>query len=264
MLATKFSFSGGNGRKNLHRALEGSLRRLGTDHIDLYWMHVWDMVTPAEEMLQSMGDLVRVGKIRYFGLSDMPAWYMARMATLAQAHNVPGPIAMQMSYSLADRWVEYEHLPAAQQLGVGLAAWSPLRYGFLSGKYTRTPEGLAKTTGGSRLDANAPQFQQFTDHNWRTLDTLSEVSEAAGESMAAAALAWLIGRPGVTSTLLGASTVDQLRANLRCLDVHLSPEHRAQLDTASELSPPSFFSASLRQGIFGGESVTGWSSEKLF
>ena len=100
VLATKFSFSGGNGRKNMYRALEGSLRRLGTDYVDLYWMHVWDRVTPMEEMLQSMVELVRAGKIRYFGLSDVPAWYAARMVTLAQTHNVPGPVALQLEYSL--------------------------------------------------------------------------------------------------------------------------------------------------------------------
>ncbi len=263
VLATKFSFSGGNGRKNLHRALEGSLRRLGTNHVDLYWMHVWDMVTPVEEMLQSLGDLVRAGKIRYFGLSDMPAWYMARMATLAQAYNVPGPIAMQMSYSLADRWVEYEHLSAAQQLGIGLAAWSPLRFGFLSGKYSRTPEGLAKTAGGSRLDANVPMFQRFTERNWKTLDVLREVSEAAGESMATIALAWLVNRAGVSSTILGANTVDQLHANVRCLEVTLAPEHLVRLEEASALDPSPFFTGDLQSGIFGGKRVTGWSTENL-
>ncbi len=258
VLATKFSFSGGNGRKNLHRSLEGSLRRLGTDFVDLYWMHVWDMVTPVEEMLHSMCDLVRAGKIRYFGLSDMPAWYMARMATLAQAHNVPGPIAMQMSYSLADRWIEYEHLPAARELGIGLAAWSPLRYGFLSGKYTRSPEGLAKTTGGSRLDANVPMFQRFTGRDWKTLDALREVSDAAGEPMATVALSWLVQRAGVSSTILGASTVDQLHDNLRCFELTLAPESLERLEEASALDPPSFFTEGLQRGIFGGKLVRGW------
>ena len=125
VLATKFSFSGGNGRKNLHRAIEGSLRRLGTEFIDLYWLHVWDAVTPAEELLQSMGDLIRSGKIRYFGLSDVPAWYVARMGTLAQAHGLPGPIALQLVYSLAERVIEHEHIPAARELGMGITPWSP-------------------------------------------------------------------------------------------------------------------------------------------
>ena len=144
VLATKFGFhggpkgsvhGGGNGRKHVYQALEGSLRRLGTDYIDLYWLHVWDAVTPVEEVLQTLGDLVRAGKIRYFGFSDMPAWYAARAATLAQVHGVPGPIAMQLEYSLVERSIEREHRPAAQALGLGLVPWSPLAGGFLSGKY---------------------------------------------------------------------------------------------------------------------------------
>ena len=134
VLATKFSFAGGNGRKNMYRAVEGSLRRLGTDYVDLYWMHVWDGVTPVEEMLQSMGDLVRAGKIRYFGLSDMPAWYVTRMVTLAEVHGVPGPIAMQLEYSLVERTIEYEYMAMARELGLGITPWSPLGFGFLSGQ----------------------------------------------------------------------------------------------------------------------------------
>ena len=121
VLATKFGFNaepgnphaGGNGRKNIHRALEGSLRRLRTDYVDLYWLHVYDMVTPVEEVLQTLGDLVRAGRIRYFGFSDMPAWYATKAATLAQVHGVPGPVAMQMEYSLVARSLETEHVPAA-------------------------------------------------------------------------------------------------------------------------------------------------------
>ncbi len=133
VLATKFGFNaqagnphaGGNGRKNIHRALEGSLRRLQTDYIDLYWLHVWDTVTPVEEVLQTLGDLVRAGKIRYFGFSDMPAWYATKAATLAQAHAVPGPIAMQLEYSLVERGIEREHVPAARECGLGIAPWRP-------------------------------------------------------------------------------------------------------------------------------------------
>ncbi len=128
VLATKFSFNaepgnphaGGNGRKNIHRALEGSLRRLRTDYVDLYWMHAYDLVIPVEEVLQSLGDLVRAGKIRYFGLSDLPAWYAVKAAALAGAHGVPGPIALQLEYSLFERSIEREHLPAARECGLGV------------------------------------------------------------------------------------------------------------------------------------------------
>ncbi len=144
VLATKFSFhggepgnpnAGGNGRKNMYRAIEGSLRRLQTDYIDLYWMHVWDMVTPVEEVLQSLGDLVRSGKIRYFGFSDLPAWYATKAATVASAHGIPAPIALQLEYSLVERSIEREHLPAARDGGLGVCPWSPLAGGFLAGKY---------------------------------------------------------------------------------------------------------------------------------
>ncbi|RYE74054.1 MAG: aldo/keto reductase, partial [Hyphomicrobiales bacterium] len=125
VVATKSGFSagrgphaGGNGAKHVHAALEGSLRRLGTDYIDLYWVHVWDSVTPAEELLETMAGLVRAGKIRYWGLSNAPAWYVAKIATLASAHAMPGPIALQYFYSLVSREVEVEHLPLARDMGL--------------------------------------------------------------------------------------------------------------------------------------------------
>ncbi len=140
VLATKFGFNaergnpnvGGNGRKNIYRALYGSLRRLKTDYIDLYWLHVWDMVTPVEEVLQTLGDLVRVGHIRYFGPSDMPAWYATKAATLAQVHNVPGTIAMQLEYSLVARGTEVKHIPVTHNSGLGVIPWSPLAGDFLA------------------------------------------------------------------------------------------------------------------------------------
>jgi len=150
VLATKFGFNGsasplaasqsgrgnpnagGAGAKNIHRALDESLKRLGTDYIDLYWMHVWDGVTPVEEIVQTLGDLVRVGKIRYFGLSDMPAWVGCKAATIAAERRIPGPVAMQLEYSLVARDVEAEHFPAAREGGMGIMPWSPLAGGFLS------------------------------------------------------------------------------------------------------------------------------------
>ena len=153
--------TGGNGRKQIHRALEGSLRRLQTDYIDLYWMHVWDLVTPVEEVLQTLGDLVRAGKIRYFGFSDIPAWYAVKAATLATAHHLPSPlaepprcgIAMQLAYSLVERNIEREHLPAARECGLGICPWSPLAAGFLTGKYRREEAGAS---GEGRLIGSNP------------------------------------------------------------------------------------------------------------
>ncbi len=167
-LATKCTFNaappnpnaGGNGRKNVHRALDGSLRRLQTDYVDLYWLHAWDTITPVDEVLQTFGDLVRAGKVRYFGLSNVPAWYATGAATLAQAHAVPGPIALQLEYSLVARSVEHELLPAARERGLGVCPWSPLAGGFLAGKYERADEEAqvagAKATGEGRLAGGNP------------------------------------------------------------------------------------------------------------
>ncbi len=264
VLATKFSFSGGNGRKNLHRALEGSLRRLATDYIDLYWMHVWDRVTPPEEMLQSMGDLVRAGKIRYFGLSDVPAWYAARMATLAQMHNVPGPVALQLPYSLVERTIEHEHVPAALALGMGITPWSPLAAGFLTGKYSRG-SGDGATPGGGRLASNDQPFRFFTDRNWTILDALREVSGEVGRSMAEIALAWTLAQPGMTSLIFGASKPEQLKINLASLEVEVPRPVLARLNQASGFPAGHFYSLfedGVHRGIFGGTTVHGWLEDR--
>ncbi|MBT9392093.1 aldo/keto reductase [Hymenobacter sp. NST-14] len=270
VLATKFGFNaqkgnpnaGGNGRKQVHRALEGSLRRLGTDYVDVYWLHVWDMVTPAEEVLQTLGDLVRAGTIRYFGLSDMPAWYATKMATLAQAHGVPGPIAMQLQYSLVERTLETEYVPAARDGGLGLVPWSPLAGGFLAGKYERAEEGV-QPVGGSegRLSGANPfsgPFSKFTARNWQILAVLRAVAAELGRPPAQVALAWTLARPGVTSTLIGASRPGQVPVNLAALEIDFSPAQLRALNEASAPETPGFFSAELKHMIFGGTRVQGW------
>ncbi len=229
VLATKFGFgaqpgnphASGNGRKHIYQALEGSLRRLQTDYVDLYWLHVWDGVTPAEEILQTLGDLVRAGKIRYFGFSDMPAWFATKAATLAQAHAVPGPIAMQMEYSLVARPIESEHVPAALETGLGITPWSPLAAGFLAGKYQRD-QASPKGTGEGRLSGPNPFGDlKFTEKNWQILDALRPVAAALGRPLAQVALAWVAVQPGVTSPIVGASQVEQLHNNLASLDMGL-------------------------------------------
>ncbi len=259
VLATKWSFAGGNGRKNMHRALEGSLGRLGTDYVDLYWMHVWDGVTPAEEVLESLGNLVRAGKIRYFGLSDCPAWFATRMCTLAEIHGVPGPIALQLPYALTDREIENEHVPAARRLGMGLAPWSPLAGGFLTGKYTRDEQGKPQT-GGGRLDLANQPFRKFTERNWRILDGLREVASEIGEPPAKVALAWVRQMPGVVSTILGASTVSQLNANVESLGLTLSAEQMGKLTAVSAMEPGYYelFKPGVQKGIFKGVEVKGF------
>jgi aryl-alcohol dehydrogenase-like predicted oxidoreductase len=268
VLATKFSFysgepgnpnAGGNGRKNIYRALEGSLRRLNTDYVDLYWMHVWDIVTPIAEVLQSLGDLVRAGKIRYFGFSDIPAWYAAKSATLATAHDLPAPIAMQLAYSLVERSIEREHLPAARECGLGICPWSPLAAGFLTGKYQR--EGAAAKGEGRLIGANPFGNTMFTDRNWRVLDTLQTVAAQIDRPLAQVALAWVLAQPSITSPILGASKIEQLHDNLSSLEIGLTPEQIQTLDKSSAIDPIfpySIFTREINRSIFGGTTVQGW------
>ena len=275
VLATKFAFNqsaspvastnsaggnpnaGGAGSKNIHRALDASLKRLGTDYIDLYWMHIWDRVTPIEEIVQTLGDLVRAGKIRYYGFSDMPAWMAMKAATIAAERRVPGPIAMQLEYSLVARDVESEHFPAAREGGMGVMPWSPLAGGFLSGKYRRDD-----VAGKGRLSgANPFGNTKFTERNWAIVDTLEQVAGEMERSMAEVALAWTLAREGVASTLVGASKVSQLESNIAATDIHFDAAHLERLNDAS--APPLGFSSGLgspmiRRMIFGGNDVKGW------
>jgi aryl-alcohol dehydrogenase-like predicted oxidoreductase len=289
VLATKAGFAtgqgphtGGNGAKHIYSALDGSLKRLRTDHVDLFWIHVWDSVTPADELLETMAALVRSGRIRYWGISNAPAWYVARLATLAATRGMPGPIALQYFYSLVNRDIEDEHVPLAAELGMAIMPWSPLAYGLLAGKYDRkTVEAAAPRAGGlpreatneaqqrpaddKRLDGDNPFGDSlFTDRNWEIVDALRRVAGEAGQSPARVALSWVMGRPGVTSTLMGASRAEQVSDNVAALDVVLSPQHRAALDSVS--SPQrkmlySLFAPPLRQQVvFGGSSVAPWAA----
>lgn len=275
VLATKFGFNGsaspltaaragggnpnagGAGAKNIHRAIDASLRRLGTDYVDLYWMHIWDGVTPVEEIVQTLGDLVRAGKIRYYGLSDMPAWLAMKAATIATERGVPGLIAMQIEYSLVARDVEAEHVAVAREGGMGIIPWSPLGGGFLTGKYRRDDTG-----GTGRLSgANPFGDSKFSPRNWAILDTLRAVAAELDRTPAQVALAWAMARPGVASTLIGARTAAQLESNLAAAGIALSEDQMVRLTAASE--PPATFSSALvtpqiRRMVFGGRAVNGW------
>ena len=249
--------AGGAGAKNIRRALDGSLRRLGTDYIDLYWMHIWDGVTPVEEILQTLGDLVRAGKIRYFGLSDMPAWMAMKAATIAAERRLPAPIAMQVEYSLVARDIEREHVPVALNAGMAVMPWSPLAGGFLSGKYTRD----AKPDSGRLNGANPFGDSKFVDRNWAILDVLRQVAHEQERSCAEVALAWTLGRPGVGAVLIGASQPQQLAANLAALSCVLSADQQARLDQVSATAPgftDSLANPVIRKMVFGGHAVRGW------
>lgn len=275
VLATKFAFNGsaspltatqagggnpnagGAGAKNISRALDASLKRLGTDYIDLYWMHIWDGVTPVEEIVQTLGNLVRAGKIRYYALSDMPAWVAMKAATIASERRIPGPIAMQLEYSLVARDVESEHIPAAREAGMGVMPWSPLAGGFLTGKYRR--EDTSNT--GRLSGANPFGNSKFVDRNWDILDVVKYVADEIGRPAAQVALAWAMARPGIASTLIGASKVTQLEDNIAATEIRLSDEHMARL---TEVSTPTMgFTTGLgqpmiRRMVFGGNDVAGW------
>lgn len=270
VLATKFAFhggepgnpnAGGNGRKNIYRAINGSLRRLQTDYIDLYWLHVWDGITPVEEVLQSLGDLVRAGKIRYFGFSDVPAWYTAKAAAIATTQNCPAPIAMQLEYSLVERSIEREHLPAARDAGLGICPWSPLAGGFLAGKYQRTEAG---TTGQGRLSSNNPfqgKFTKFTDRNWRILDVLRTVAAQVDRPLAQVAIAWILAQSDITAPILGATKLEQLHSNIASLEICLTPEQLQRLDESSAIDlafPYGIFTSEGSRSIFGSATVQGW------
>ncbi len=261
VLATKFGWNGdpgnpnfgGSGAKNAIRAVEGSLRRLKTDYIDLYWMHIWDTVTPAEEALHTFVGLIRAGKIRYYGLSNAPAWYAAKMATLAAERGVPGPIALQLEYSLVARQLEREQVPAAREFGMGLTPWSPLAGGFLTGKYSRQGDsavGEGRLTGANPFSG---PFSKFTDRNWAVLDAMKTVSGQLDRPLAEVAIAWVVARPGVASVILGASRPEQLKDTLKAFDLTLSAEHTAALDAASAVEPD--FGVQAKSAIFGGVEV---------
>lgn len=236
VIATKFTANmfpgdpngGGAGRKTIMQQVEASLRRLRTDYIDLYWQHNFDRHTPLEETMSTLDDLVRAGKIRYIGLSDMPAWAVARAATIAELRGWAHVVAIQVEYSLLQRTVEGELFGAARELGLGVTPWSPLASGVLTGKYTRentSPEG----SGRGWLSA-----QLLTEQTFIVLDVLRQVSDGLGAPMAAVALAWVRQQPEVTSTIIGARTVEQLDANLASLEVTIPDEQLAKLDAATK------------------------------
>jgi aryl-alcohol dehydrogenase-like predicted oxidoreductase len=285
IIATKSGFSrqqgtplaGGNGKKNIRAGIEGSLKRLQTDYIDMYWMHVWDRTTPAEEVLGTMSDMVHAGKILHYGFSNTPSWYVAKIATLAAAHGLPRPIGLQYSYSLIDRGVELDIAPAAAEFGLGLVPWSPLGGGLLTGKYSRDlvsradqapamPDNAAeslKDGSDGRLNGDNPfGGMLFTERNFDVVDAVREIATETGKSMAQISLAWLAARPGVSSVLIGASRPDQLTQNIASLEVELSDEQLARLEAATALPLPSpYFIFKLpRASLYGGTDVAPWSA----
>ena len=235
VIATKFFANlfpsdpnaGGASRKSLTAACDESLRRLQTDYIDLYWMHLWDRFTPIDETMRALDDLVTAGKVRYVGFSDTPAWKVAQAQVTASFRGWAPLMALQIEYSLLERTVEGELIPMAQELGLGVTPWSPLRGGVLTGKYTRENAADVEPGRGARVKASL---------NERTFGIIDELVRIAGEletNPAAVALAWVQARPGVDSTIIGARTMEQLESNLAGLAVTLDVGQIEALDAAS-------------------------------
>jgi aryl-alcohol dehydrogenase-like predicted oxidoreductase len=231
--------AGGNGRKHMIRAVETSLRRLQTDYLDLFLLHTWDRVTPVEEVVRTFDDLTRAGKIRYAGLSDVPAWYAARAQTLAETHAQAPLVSLQLPYSLIDRAIETEHVAAGQTLGLGITAWSPLGGGFLTGKY-RQDTGQ-EPSGDGRLSIAGTSGTEWAARHWELLKTVRSVAEKLDVSMAQIALNWVATQPGVAAAIVGASSPQQLDSTLAALDFELPAELRAELDEASAVPPASVY-----------------------
>lgn len=265
VLATKFTMSrdpvnpnaGGNHRLNLVRSVEQSLRQLGTDRIDLLYLHGWDMTTGVDEVMRGLDDVVRAGKVAYLGICNTPAWRVAQMQTLADLRGWAPLIALQIEWSLVERTVEHELVPMAQALGLGVLPWSPLGGGVLTGKYTREDA----VTTGAQADIAATRKGVIASSGHLGEDaiaigeTVAGIAREVGVSAAQVALAWLLAQPGVTAPILGARTSGQLKDNLGALDLVLAEDQLARLDRASTPSPifPGRFlqRPMLQQLIFG-------------
>jgi aryl-alcohol dehydrogenase-like predicted oxidoreductase len=247
---------GGAGRKSIVASCEQSLRRLQTDYIDLYWMHCWDRFTPIDETMRALDDLVASGKVRYIGLSDTPAWKVAQAQTMARFRGWAPLVALQIEYSLLERTVEGELIPMALEMGLGVTPWSPLKSGTLSGKYTRENSATAKADRGERVTTS------LNERVFAIIDELQAIGKELQATPAAVALAWVQGRPGVASTIIGARRLDQLEQNLAALDITLKAEQIARLDQLSKptLGFPMPFLNVASMFAHGGATVNGEAS----
>jgi len=237
----------GNHRKNMMQAIEASLNRLGTDYIDLYWLHAWDYTTPVDEVMRGLDDLVRSGKILYIGVSDTPAWIVSQANTLAGLRGWSRFVGLQIQYSLLERTVERELLPMARSLDLAVTPWGVLGAGVLSGKYNqkdKPKEGRA-AAGGAKDERNLSIAQ-----------TVTEVAAEIGCTPSQVALAWVRQQPGVIIPILGARRVEQLQDNLDCLMVSLNTDQMHRLNEISKIDmgfPHTFYNdPRIRDIIYGG------------
>ena len=241
----------GNHRKSMMQSVEASLKRLGTNYIDLYWLHIWDSLTPVDEVMRAFDDLVSQGKVLYIGVSDAPAWWIAQANTLAELRGWSKFVGLQIEYSLLERTVERELIPMAKAFGLTVTAWSPLKGGVLSGKY--------QSGGGSDARYSSDMMKGFLpkeEHQNRIVTALKTVSEQTGRPLAQVALAWLRYRSVPVIPIIGARKIAQLQDNLASLTLALSPEQVTTLDAASAIEmgfPHDFYATEMvRNFIHGG------------
>lgn len=241
VVASKFSMTtnprdpnaGGNSRKNLQQSLDASLRRLGTDYLDLYWVHAWDGATPMDELLRALDDAVRAGKVLYTGFSNVPAWVVARAQTMAELSGWTRFVALQLHYSLVERTVERELLPCAAALGLAVTAWSPLGGGVLSGKYAATAEARAAQPG--RLTQTGWGRTLLSDRNLAIAESVRAVAAACGRTPAQVALRWLLQRPGGVVPIIGVRSLAQFEDLLGATGFALDEAALATLDAATRI-----------------------------
>ncbi len=263
VLATKYSLTerrddpnfGGNHRKNLVRSLEGSLQRLDTDHVDLLWLHMWDGMTPVEEVLRAMDDMVRAGKVLYVGFSDTPAWVVAQAVTMAQLRGWVRPIAIQAPYSVLDRGVERDLLPMARQNDLAVTVWGMLEGGTLTGKYRAADRGSTRYVGASEKELAAG-------------DAVANLAEEIGHSPAQVAINWIRARRARAQIfpIIGARTLDQLDDALGCLEFDLTDEQIARLDAVAPIDlgfPHSFLASDHVRGLIFGDTYPSIDNHRL-
>jgi aryl-alcohol dehydrogenase-like predicted oxidoreductase len=266
VIATKYTLasrpgdpnSGGNHRKSMVRSVEQSLERLKTDYIDLLYLHVWDGTTPVEEILRAMDDLVRAGKVLYVGISDTPAWQVARMQAIADLRGWSPLVALQIEYSLIERTVERDLIPMAREMGLGVIAWSPLASGVLAGKYSRADlehSGVSASAVGTRRNV-ALANGSLTPRGLEIAGAVKQVAREMERSPSQIAIAWTLLNPGVTAPILGVRTMNQLEDNLGALDVRFSAEQRERLEEASAIElgfPHEFLQRPMTRAVALGE-----------
>jgi len=251
----------GSHRKNLVQSLEGSLKRFNTDYIDLYWVHVWDFMTPVEEVMRALDDMVREGKVLYIGISDTPAWIVSQANTLADLRGWTPLIGLQIEYSLIQRTPERDLLPVARAFDIGVTAWSPLGSGVLTGKYNKENQQKKKAEP-NRLSAMKDMASEdwvnalLSDRNMSIAEEVQSIANEIGCSPAQVALNWVRQQKGVIIPIIGARKVSQIKDNLGCLDFELTQEQLQRLDEKSkiELGFPHEFLASefIQNFLYGG------------